>query len=244
MKYGLSTSARARPWFPILSPNVCEELRRENGPCKRSSCRQHQPLPKEARKQMKLGFIGLGAMGAPMARNLLEAGHELAIWNRTPERVDPLVEAGARQADSPADAASGTRATILMVTNAEAVQEVLFGEEGVVEGLPAGGAVINMGTIGAVATTRIAEKLDHLGFSMLDAPVAGSTPVADAGELGIMVGGDEKTFKEFEPVLAAMGGKISYMGAVGSGARIKLINNLILGATMAVLAEGLALGVA
>ena len=126
---------------------------------------------------MKLGFIGLGAMGAPMARNLLEAGHELAVWNRSPGRVDPLVEAGARRADSPVDAASGTQATILMVTNAEAVQEVLFGEEGVVKGLPAGAAVINMGTIGAAATTRIAKTLGDLGFRMLDAPVKGSTPV-------------------------------------------------------------------
>ena len=191
---------------------------------------------------MKLGFIGLGAMGAPMARNLLKAGHELAVWNRSPEKVDPLVEAGARRADSPTDAASGTRATILMVTNAEAVQEVLFGDEGVVQGLPAGGAVINMGTIGAVATTTIAKTLGDLGYRLLDAPVAGSTPVAEAGELNIMVGGDEQTFKEFEPVLATMGEKVSHLGGVGSGARMKLINNLILGVNMAVLSEGLALG--
>ena len=156
---------------------------------------------------MKLGFIGLGAMGAPMARNVLKAGHELAIWNRSPERAGPLVEAGARQADSPADAASGTRATILMVTNAEAVQEVLFGDNGVVQGLPAGAAVINMGTIGALATTRIAKTLGELGYRMLDAPVSGSTPVAAAGELAIMVGGDEQTFEELEPVLATMGGE-------------------------------------
>jgi 3-hydroxyisobutyrate dehydrogenase len=191
---------------------------------------------------MKLGFIGLGAMGAPMARNLLGAGHELAVWNRSPERADPLVEAGARRAESPQDAASGTRATILMVTNAEAVQEVLFGEKGVVQGLPEGAAVINMGTIGTVATTRVAKTLGDLGYRMLDAPVVGSTPVAEAGELDIMVGGDERTFKEFEPVLAAMGKNILHIGEVGSGARMKLINNLILGATMAVLSEGLALG--
>jgi 3-hydroxyisobutyrate dehydrogenase len=191
---------------------------------------------------MKLGFVGLGAMGAPMATNLLKAGHEVAVCNRSPERVDPLVEAGARRAESPADASSGTRATILMVTNAEATQEVLFGDEGVVQGLPAGAAVINMGTIGAVATTRIAETLGELGYRMLDAPVSGSTPVAAAGELAIMVGGDEQTFEEFEPVLAAMGDKISHMGEVGSGARMKLINNLILGANMAVVSEGLALG--
>src|SRR5215212_4517466 len=191
---------------------------------------------------MKLGFIGLGAMGAPMATNLLEADHELAVWNRSPERAGPLVEAGARRADSPADAASDTRATVLMITNAEAVQEVLFGDKGVVQGLSAGAAVINMGTIGAVATTRIARTLGELGYRMLDAPVSGSTPVAAAGELDIMVGGDEQTFEEFEPVLATMGEQISHMGEVGSGARIKLINNLILGATMAVLSEGLALG--
>jgi 3-hydroxyisobutyrate dehydrogenase-like beta-hydroxyacid dehydrogenase len=191
---------------------------------------------------MKLGFIGLGAMGAPMARNLLMAGHELAVWNRSPERVDPLVEAGAYRADAPADAASDTRATILMLTDAEAVQEVLFGEKGVVKGLPGGAAVINMGTIGAVATTRIAKTLGDLGYRMLDAPVTGSTPVAAAGELDVMVGGDKRTFEEFEPVLAAMGEKISHLGEVGSGARMKLINNLILGANMAVLSEGLALG--
>ena len=191
---------------------------------------------------MKLGFIGLGAMGAPMARNLLEAGHELAVWNRSPERVDPLVEAGARRADSPQDAAFGTRATILMLTNAEAAQEVLFGEEGVVKGLPAGAAIINMGTIGTVATTKIAKTLGDLGFRMLDAPVTGSTPVAAAGELTIMVGGDEQTFEEFEPVLEAMGKNILHLGEVGSGARMKLINNLILGANMAALSEGLALG--
>jgi 3-hydroxyisobutyrate dehydrogenase-like beta-hydroxyacid dehydrogenase len=193
---------------------------------------------------MKLGFIGLGAMGAPMATNLLRSGHELAVWNRSPERAVPLVEAGARRADSPADAASGTRATILMVTNAEAVHEVLFGEKGVVQGLPAGAAIINMGTIGAPATTRIAKALDDLGYRVLDAPVAGSTPVAEAGELDIMVGGDEQTFEEFEPVLAAMGDKISHLGEVGSGARMKLIINLILGANMAALSEGLALGLA
>src|SRR3712207_3507817 len=191
---------------------------------------------------MKLGFIGLGAMGAPMSRNLLEAGHELAVWNRSPEKVAPLAEAGARRADSPADAASGTRATILMVTNAEAVHEVLFGDNGVVQGLPAGAALINMGTIGAVATARIAKTLGDLGYRMLDAPVSGSTPVAAAGELAIMVGGDEQTFEEVEPVLAAMGDKSSHMGEVGSGDRMKLINNLILGANMAVLSEGLALG--
>jgi 3-hydroxyisobutyrate dehydrogenase-like beta-hydroxyacid dehydrogenase len=191
---------------------------------------------------MKLGFIGLGAMGAPMATNLLKAGHELAVWNRSPEKVDPLVEVGAHRADSPADAASGTRATILMVTNAEAVHEVLFGDKGVVQGLPAGATVINMGTIGAVATTKVAKTLGDLGYRMLDAPVSGSTPVAEDGGLNIMVGGDEQTFKEFEPALATMGEKISHMGEVGSGARMKLINNLILGANMAVLSEGLALG--
>ena len=177
-----------------------------------------------------------------MARNLLKADHELAVWNKSPEKVVPLVEVGARRADSPADAASGTRATILMVTNAEAVHEVLFGEKGVVQELPAGAAVINMGTIGAVATTRIAKTLGEIGYRMLDAPVSGSTPVAAAGELAIMVGGDEQTFKEFEPVLAAMGEKISHIGEVGSGSRMKLINNLILGANMAVLSEGLVLG--
>src|ERR671921_827294 len=176
---------------------------------------------------MKLGFIGLGAMGAPMARILLESGHEISVWNRSPERVDPLVEVGARRADSPADAASGTRATILMLTNAEAVHEVLFGDKGVVQGLPTSAAVINMGTIGAVATTTIAKTLGDLGYRMLDAPVSGSTPVAAAGKLSIMVGADEQAFEEFGPVFAVMGKKILRIGQVGSGSCMKLINNLI-----------------
>src|SRR5919112_4020367 len=165
---------------------------------------------------MKLGFIGLGAMGAPMARNLMKADHELAVWNRSPEKVVPLVEVGARRADSPADAASGTRATILMVTNAEDVHEVLFGDKGVVQELPAGAAVINMGAIGAVATTRIAKTLRELGYRMLDAPVTGSTPVAEAGELTILVGANEQAFEEFEPIFATMGKKILRIGQVGS----------------------------
>lgn len=191
---------------------------------------------------MKLGFIGLGAMGTPMALNLIKAGHELRVWNRTPERTGTVAEAGAHRADSPAEAAEGVEAVIIMVADTKAVEEVLFGEEGILQGLPEGAAVIDMSTISAADSRRITEILRERGYRMMDAPVAGSTPVAEAGELTILAGGDQDLFEEFRPVLEAMGEKIFHMGPAGSGSHMKLVNNLILGGTMAVIAEGLALG--
>lgn len=124
---------------------------------------------------MKLGFCGLGAMGAPMASNLLAAGCNLAVWDRTPDRADALVAAGASRAKTPAEAAGHDRAVVLMLTDAAAAESVLFREDGVVAGLPRGGAVINMGTIGVDAVEEISAKLDAVGLHFVDAPVAGST---------------------------------------------------------------------
>ncbi len=191
---------------------------------------------------MKLGFLGLGAMGVPMARNLIEADHDLAVWNRTSGRDEALVEAGARRAQSPADAARYVRAVILMLADAEAVREVLFGEGGVVEGLPEGATVIDMSTIGATDSVANARALDELGYNMLDTPVSGSVPGAEAGTLAIMVGGEESVLEEYRLLLEVMGNRIFYIGPSGSGTRMKLVLNLVAAANLAVLAEGLTLG--
>lgn len=191
---------------------------------------------------MKLGFLGLGAMGGPMAKNLIEAGHDLAVWNRTSGRDEALVEAGARRAQSPADAARDVQAVVLMLADAEAVREVLFGEGGAVEGLPEGATVIDMSTIGAIDSVANARALDELGYNMLDTPVSGSVPGAEAGTLAIMVGGEEGILEACRPVLEAMGDRIFYLGPSGSGSRMKLVLNLVAAANLAILAEGLALG--
>ena len=191
---------------------------------------------------MKLGFLGLGAMGVPMARNIIEADHDLAVWNRTSGRDEALVEAGARRAQSPADAARDVRAVILMLADAEAVREVLFGEGGVVKGLPEGATVIDMSTIGATDSVANARALDELGYNMLDTPVSGSVPGAEAGTLAIMVGGEESVLEEYRPLLEVMGNRIFYLGPSGSGTRMKLVLNLVAAANLAVLAEGLTLG--
>lgn len=191
---------------------------------------------------MKLGFLGLGAMGLPMAKNLIEVGHDLAVWNRTSGRDEALVEAGARRTQSPADAARDVRAIVLMLADAEAVREVLFGEGGVVEGLPEGATVVDMSTIGAADSVANARALDELGYNMLDTPVSGSVPGAEAGTLAIMVGGKEDVLEECRPVLEAMGDRIFYLGPSGSGTRMKLVLNLVAAANLAILAEGLALG--
>ena len=191
---------------------------------------------------MKLGFVGLGAMGVPMAKNLIKAGHDLAIWNRTGGRDEALVEAGARQAKSPADAARDARAVVLMVSDAVAVREVLFGEGGVVEGLPEGAAVIEMSTIGAEYSAANAKALGELGYPMLDAPGTGSVPGAEAGTLAIMVGGEAGVFEEYRPVLEGMGEEVFHLGPSGSGTRMKLVVNLVAAANLSILAEGLALG--
>ncbi len=203
----------------------------------------HTRRPRGRReKRMKLGFLGLGAMGVPMAKNLIEAGHDLAVWNRTGGHDDALVDAGARRAQNPADAAQDVQAVVLMLADAEAVREVLFGKGGVVERLPEGAAVIDMSTIAATDSVANAKALGRLGYLMLDAPVSGSVPGAEAGTLAIMVGGEESVLEECRPAFEVMGDKIFYLGSSGSGTRMKLVLNLVAAANLAVLAEGLALG--
>ncbi|CAA9243285.1 MAG: 2-hydroxy-3-oxopropionate reductase [uncultured Acidimicrobiales bacterium] len=187
----------------------------------------------------KAAFCGLGRMGVPMAARLLEAGHDVAVWNRTPERGASLVENGASQATSPAEAAAGAEVVITMLADPQALELVVFGEDGVAAGVRPGCAFVEMSTIGVDAVLSLAARLPD-GVDMLDAPVLGSVPQATDGTLKIFVGGDETVLERCRPVLEAMGTP-RHLGALGAGAAMKLVANSTLGVLMCGLAEALAL---
>ena len=187
-----------------------------------------------------LAFCGLGRMGMPMATRLLESGHDLVVWNRSPDRVTELVDRGARQAESPADAASSADAVVTMLSTPAVVESVVVtGDRPVTAGLQAGATLIEMSTIGPDAVRRIAERLPD-GVGMLDAPVLGSVAQATDGSLEVFVGGSEEAFERWRPVLAVLGRPVRH-GHLGSGAAMKLVANSTLGAAMSAVGEALAL---
>lgn len=185
----------------------------------------------------KVGFIGLGLMGNPMARNILKAGFPLAVYNRTKSKTKELEKLGARVFDSPKDLAAEVDVLITMVTGPKDVESVLFGKNGVVKGAKKGLIIIDMSTIGPSAAQNIAQKLTKHGIEFIDAPVTGGTPRAESGELTIFVGGKEETFKKVKELLLTMGKDIHFIGPFGSGQTLKLVNNLIGATTFAVLSE-------
>jgi 3-hydroxyisobutyrate dehydrogenase-like beta-hydroxyacid dehydrogenase len=187
----------------------------------------------------KLAFLGLGQMGAPMAGRLLSAGHDLTVWNRTPEKAEPLVAAGARQGSTPAEAARGVEAAVTMLTDPDALETVLLGPNGLADGLTEGATVIDMSTVGPEAVRRVAERLPR-GVTMLDAPVLGTVPQAEEGKLKIFAGGDQDVFERWRPVLEVLGVP-RLLGPLGSGASMKLVVNSTIGAVAAALGEALAL---
>lgn len=185
-----------------------------------------------------MAFCGLGQMGLPMAARLLEAGHELVVWNRTAERAEPLVERGAHLADTPADAAARAEVVITMVADPDALEAVVFGHGGVASTL-AGRTLVDMSTVGVGAVRRLAANLGP-SAPLLDAPVLGSVPQATDGTLKIFVGGDAGVFERWNPVLEAMGSP-RHLGPQGSGAAMKLVVNSCLGVLMTGLGEAMAL---
>jgi 3-hydroxyisobutyrate dehydrogenase-like beta-hydroxyacid dehydrogenase len=187
----------------------------------------------------RIAFIGLGQMGAPMAARLLEAGHDLSVWNRTRRKADPLVEKGARLATSPGDASEGAEATITMVSTPEVVEEVVLGNDGAAHGMGEGSALIEMSTVGPDAVRSLAGRLRD-GVELLDAPVLGSVPQATDGSLKIFVGGADEGFERWRPLLEAFGTPM-HIGPLGAGASMKLVANSTLGALMSGLGEALSL---
>jgi len=174
----------------------------------------------------RVGFIGLGLMGKPMSKRILQAGHELTVFNRSKPPVEELVSLGARAAQSPREVAEKSEFVILMLPDSPDVEKVVLGENGVCEGAGEGSIVIDMSTISPFTEIRIAEMLRQRGVYYLDAPVTGSTPAAEAGTLTIMVGGPREAFDRSLPILQCMGKNIHYMGNNGAGQFTKLCNQI------------------
>ena len=189
----------------------------------------------------KIGFIGLGIMGKPMAKNLMKAGYSLTVFNRTPSKAQELVDAGARQARSPKEVAENSEIVITMVADSPDVEQVLLGTDGVIEGVKPGSIVIDMSSISPIVTQKIAKALNQKGAVMLDAPVSGGEIGAIQGTLSIMVGGDEAIFNEVKPVLEKMGKSLVRVGSTGAGGFTKLSNQIIVAAALTAISEAMVL---
>ena len=191
---------------------------------------------------MKIGFIGLGTMGVGMSLNLLKAGHEVSVHNRTREKEEALAREGARRAESPRQAAEGAEIVVTMVSDTPDAEEVILGADGIIHGAPQGAIVIDMSTISPAATRQMAEALGQKGIKMLDAPVSGGPEGANNGTLAIMVGGEPADFDEALPILDIMGKTVTHVGPIGAGQITKAINQIIISGTYLSVAEGLTLG--
>ncbi len=190
-----------------------------------------------------IGFIGLGLMGRPMAKNLLKAGHALVVHSRSPAPVDDLVAAGALRASSPAEVARRATRIFTMVPDSPDVELVLEGPDGVFSAMQRGTILIDTSTIAPDTARRLAERAASLGATMLDAPVSGGEIGAVSGTLSIMVGGDQAAFDEVRPLLNAMGNpeRVVRIGDSGAGQLCKVCNQIVIGGTLAVVSEALVL---
>ena len=189
----------------------------------------------------RIAFIGLGIMGRPMALNLRRAGYDLAVYARRPESMEPLAAAGAMTWHSPAQAAAQAEVIFTMVADTPDVEQVILGPGGVLEGAAPGAVVVDMSTISAAATRVIAGRLEGRGVAMLDAPVSGGESGAIAGTLSIMVGGAAPVFDRVRPLLEVLGHNIVHVGTNGAGQVCKSCNQIVVGATIAGVAEAILL---
>lgn len=192
-------------------------------------------------KNFKVGFIGLGTMGSPMARQILKEGFSLFVYDIRFTAMEPLLKAGAMQAKSIKDIAEKCNIIITMLPDTPDVEKVILGEEGIGTCAPAGTTVIDMSTISPSATQKMAEKLESRGIKMLDAPVSGGPKMAETGSLSIMVGGSKDVFEKCRSVLECMGKTIVYIGGSGSGQTVKLCNQIICVLNIQAICEALSL---
>lgn len=189
-----------------------------------------------------LGFIGLGIMGKPMVRNLLQAGYDVHVYSIIDSDIDEMVKEGAKGQRSCLEVAKAADVTITMVPNTPQVEDVLFGETGIAGALCEGKVVIDMSTISSLATRKFAENIKALGATMLDAPVSGGDKGAKGGTLSIMVGGDAQIFEQCKPILDVLGSRVTHVGEHGAGQVVKSCNQVLAAATMAALGESLVMG--
>lgn len=190
----------------------------------------------------RVGFIGLGVMGRPMTRNLLAANVAVSVYNRSSRPVEELVAEGASSAQSPAAVAAATDVTILMLADDTAVEAVVFGREGLLEGVKPGSLVVDMSTVSPALDRRVARKLENRGVDFLDAPVSGGDAGAKAGTLSIMAGGPAAAFERAQPIFEILGSTIVHVGDHGSGQVVKACNQVVVALTLEAVAEALVLG--
>lgn len=191
---------------------------------------------------MKIAFLGLGAMGSRMARNLLAAGHEVAVWNRSPGRAAPLVEAGATLHDTPRAAATGARLVCAMITDDEASRDVWLNEEtGALAGMDAGTLAVEHSTLTPGWVKTLGARAASRGVRFVDAPMTGTRPQAEARQLLFLVGGEAGAVEELRPVLSALGTAVHHVGPVGAGVAMKLAVNALFGVQVAAMAEVLSM---
>lgn len=192
----------------------------------------------------KLGYLGLGMMGFPMSRRLIKAGHDVTVWNRSAAKTVALVEAGAKAAACPRDVASASGIIFMCLTDAAAVEAVVFGRDGVAETPGAGKLVVDFSSIHPDAARGIAARLQAAnGMGWIDAPVSGGTMGAEEGTLAVMAGGDAADIERVRPYVLSMARRLTPMGPTGAGQTAKLCNQVIVGCAMAVLAEATRLAV-
>lgn len=189
----------------------------------------------------RVGFVGLGRMGTPMARNVLAAGFPLTVFNRSAQRCEPLRAAGASVAATPAQLAARSDVVVTMVSDAAAAEAVIRGADGVLERAGEGLTIVEMSTIGPDAARGLAASAAQYGVALIDAPVSGSVSVAEAAQLTAMVGGEQGAFERVRPVLAAMTKAQTHLGPSGSGAAMKLALNIVIASTTHAVSEALVL---
>jgi 3-hydroxyisobutyrate dehydrogenase-like beta-hydroxyacid dehydrogenase len=187
------------------------------------------------------GFAGLGRMGSAMARRVLDAGFSLTIWNRTPSKGEELVAAGARRAESPRALAEQAEIVVTMVSDGPALADLLRGGDGLLAGLSPGSILVDMSTIGPTAAKAFAADVDERGAHWLDAPVSGSTALAQQGALTILAGGEPEVLERARPILSSMGQTIFHLGGAGAGAAMKVALNAVVAVMNEAIAEGLVL---
>jgi 2-hydroxy-3-oxopropionate reductase len=190
----------------------------------------------------KVGFIGLGIMGKPMAKNLMEAGYDLVLYNRTLEKAEELAEDGAEVAANPREVAENSDIVVTMLPDSPDVRNVVAGKDGVVEGIQEGALLVDMSTISPVVTEELAAKLGERGALMLDAPVSGGDVGAIEGTLSIMVGGSEEDFERAKPLFDVMGKTVNHVGPTGAGQVTKAANQVVVALTIEAVSEALVLG--
>ncbi len=190
----------------------------------------------------KVGFMGLGIMGAPMAANILKAGYPLMVYNRTAAKAEPLAQLGARVAATPKELAQDVKIIIAMVTGPEAIYELLFGDQGAATAFGPEQIFINMSSVSPRFTLELGRELAPTAIRFVDAPVSGTKKPAEDAQLVILAGGNRQRIQELEPLLLSMGKKVIYCGGVGQGSMMKMFINLLLGIMMEGFAEAINFG--